>query len=139
MREIKSYAVFEANFPDDSREHSGDIVEPAGRNIIEAICRNLSTVGVEVTALEQQSFYGWTAKFTFEKSLIRLLLQHPGPWLLIVEARGWWLAGATSKVNVILDAIALVAKAVSTEKRIKEVRWMSENEFRALARNVKRD
>jgi hypothetical protein len=131
MNESKSYAVFDATFPDDCKEHGGDIVEPAGRNIMETICRNLSEMGAVITPIEQLSFYGWTAEFTLEKIPIWLLLQHPGPWLLILEARGSWLAGSTAKTKVLLQAIALVTKAFSMEKQIRAVRWMTEKEFNA--------
>src|SRR5688500_3522329 len=83
MDEIKSYAVFESDFPDDSQEQGAEIVVPAGRNILEALCEKLTHAGTEVEPPSQRSFYAWYSEFLLGKVTIWFLLQQPGPWLLI--------------------------------------------------------
>lgn len=81
--------VFKSNLDDDSLESSaGDIVVPAGKNVAIAICDQLKVMGYKPTPPKQYSFFGWAFRFRLDRSMIWILLQQPGPWLLTVDARG---------------------------------------------------
>lgn len=135
MNDIESYAVFRAEFPDDSTESNGEVVTPAGRNIMEAICRHFSSTGAMATTQPaQHSFYGWTTEFQIGKVTIWLLLQQPGPWLLNVEARASWLTGGKTKGDASRQGITLVGNALSADSRIKEPRWMTKEKFESSKR-----
>ena len=99
MNEVKNFAVFRADLPDDSKEANGDVTTPAGGNILEAICNHLGGAGVKTTKPSQHGFYGWAAEFEIGKVIIWLLLQQPGPWLLIVNARASWLIGEKTRAE----------------------------------------
>jgi len=76
----KPLAVFRSTLPDDSVENShGDIVVPAGRNILQRICGSLNSQGYVIAGIEQYCFYGWETSFEIEGIKIWMLLQCPGP------------------------------------------------------------
>lgn len=131
MNDLDSYAVFRAEFPDDSKEAGGEIVTPAGRNILEAICRHIGSAGITTTQPSQHSFYGWVVEFQIGKVTIWLLLQQPGPWLLVVEARASWLTGRKAKADALGQGLTLIRNALTADSRIKEPQWMTKEEFEA--------
>jgi hypothetical protein len=132
----QSYAVFRAEFPDDSVEESSEIVVPAGRNIMDAIRQRVDSTGATTTESIQHSFYGWTAEFQIGKVTIWMLLQHDSQWLLIVEARASWLTGARAREVALKQGIAIVGEALRAESRIKDPRWMTKEEFAASKRRA---
>jgi len=134
MDKIKSYAVFESDFPDDSQEKDGEIVIPAGRNILEALCKKLTDAGADVKPPLQRSFYGWFSEFTLGKVTIWFLLQQPGPWLLIVEARSGWLTSGRAKADATAKGIGMINNALMNETRIGELDWMTKEEFERFKR-----
>ena len=134
MNAIESYAVFRADLPDDATEVGGEVVTPAGRNILEAICRAVASTGVASTQPAQHSFYGWAAEFQIRKVTVWLLLQHPGPWLLIVEARAAWLTSRKTKSDALRQGIALVENALKADARFKELQWMTKEAYEASTR-----
>jgi hypothetical protein len=133
MNDIESYVVFRAEFPDDSMEANREIITPAGRNIMQAICRHISSTGATTTQPRPHSFYGWTAEFQIGKVTIWMLLQQTGPWLLIIEARASWLTGGKTKADALRQGIAIVGNALSAESRIQELRWMTKEKFEGLS------
>jgi hypothetical protein len=135
MKDLASYAVFRADFPDDSKESDGEVVAPAGRNIMEAICRQLASASLAITQPAQRRFYGWTAQFPLGKATIWMLIQQPGPWLLIVEARASWLTGGKARADALDQGLALMRTALSADPRIKEPRWMTKTQFEWCKRN----
>lgn len=134
MDETKSYAVFESDFPDDSQEQGDEIVVPAGRNIVEALCEKLSHAGAEVKPPSQQSFYAWFSEFLLGKITIWFLLQQPGPWLLIVEARAGWLTSGHAKTDAMVKGIEMINEALLNEAKIRALRWMTKEEFESFKR-----
>jgi hypothetical protein len=130
MENIENYAVFNADFPDDSEEDSnGQIITVAGRNILEAICRHISLSGKIVRKPEAYSFYGWISEFEVSKFTISLLLQKPGPWLLILESKGSWLSARVTKENSLRQGADIVHSALSAESRITSLHWMTKTKF----------
>lgn len=134
MDGTKSYAVFESEFPDDSQEEGDEIVVPAGRNILEALCEKLSHAGAEIKPPSQRSFYAWFSEFLLGRVTIWFLLQQPGPWLLIVEARAGWLTNGRVKADAWAKGIEMINEALVNEAQVKALQWMTKEEFESFKR-----
>jgi len=135
MSDIESFAVFNADFPDDSSEDgNGNIITVSGRNILTAICEQIGSAGRTITQPKQHSFYGWASCFHLDKIQIEILLQQPGPWLLLIESRASWFTGNKVKKDALRQGVAIVNAALSSERRIKDLRWMTRTAFEALKR-----
>lgn len=134
MDNSETFAAFSADFPDDSREDNGDIIAPAGQNILAAICSQISLMGIDTTEPKKHSFYGWASMFHVDKVGIRLLLQQPGPWLLIVESHGSWFTGSRAKATALGQALGIINSALVAENRIKNLKWMTKAKFEDLKR-----
>lgn len=134
--DVRSFAIFHSDFPNDSAERNDQIVVPGGRNILAAICGHLEA-HVPPIRPAQHSFYGWTAGFPIGKVNIWLLLQCPDPWLLIVESRASWWTGAKSKEGALLEGINLVSTAIKLEPRLKQVQWMNKAEYEQMKRDYR--
>jgi hypothetical protein len=122
----KNYAMFKSSFPDDSVENdAGDVIIPAGLNLATAIAAMIPTA----TAPYQHSFYGWKVDF-FSPSGRKAwaLLQQPGPWLLIVEAKVGWFESRNKKAEAYADAVTLCQLAISLIDGITEVLWLTRDE-----------
>ena len=117
---IKNFAKFSADFPDDSLENAdGDIVVPAGRSIASAIASRIASASTPL----QHSFYGWRFEFRcFSGNEAWALLQQPGPWLLTVEVKGWFLR-ESKKDAVLGEAVEVVKKVLGSMSEIHEVSW----------------
>jgi hypothetical protein len=125
-----TFAVFEAQFPDDSIEApSGDVVIPAGKNIAVAICSRLDEIGVSSSVPIQHSFYGWESAFRVENVTIWFLLQQLDPCLLIVEARASWFTRPRTRRQALEQGLRTLREAMGRESRIKLLRWMTKTEY----------
>ncbi len=129
---MNNFATFDSSYPDDSTEDAnGEVIVPAGRTIAEAIAAKLPP---EIS-LGQHSFYGW--KFEFEYGVNRrgwALLQQPGPWLLIVEAKTGFFERGKTKESAFQEAIQAIQSAILAVPEITNVAWMSQDEFNASQR-----
>ncbi|MCI0632221.1 MAG: hypothetical protein L0Y44_16380 [Phycisphaerales bacterium] len=129
MDETRPFSTFKADFPDDSIEQDDEIVVPAGRNIMEAICLQLKQLGHDAQAPSQHSFYGWSSQFAVGQLKVWLVLQFPDPWLLIAEARGNLLSGRKAKADALQKGVEAIAAALAKEPRIGEVCWMTQEAY----------
>lgn len=136
MIQTNSYAVFRADFPDDSEEVGDEVAVPAGRNVVDAICERLRSAGMPTTQPTQHSFYGWTAEFQLDNATIWMLLQSGDPErLLIVEARCSWLSRAATKAEALAHGVALIKEILGSDSRFSGVQWMSQQEFESAKRH----
>ncbi len=80
---LRTFVTFEAALPDDGVWDDADNpIQPVGRNVAEALAERLGGAGVA-----QYKFYGWEFEVVEDAHRAWCLLQHPDPWLLIVEPR----------------------------------------------------
>lgn len=85
----KNFIIFDADLPDDgSYSAGGDIVTPSGLNVALLIQKKLAQAGMQASNPAQHRFYGWSMSIKTSQGVFSLLLQHPGPWLLICTRRG---------------------------------------------------
>lgn len=128
----ENFAIFESSFPNDERlDEAGELIAPAGRNITAAIADAIESA----TEPSQHSFYGWRFEFDAdERHRAWALLQSPGPWLLIVEAKTGWLEGRKAKKQVLGKAVEALRSAILTVPELSGVEWMSEFEFQNRSR-----
>jgi hypothetical protein len=124
---IKNFATFSSTLSDDSVEdENGDIVIPAGRNVAAALCESIPHATLPV----QHSFYGWSFDFRGHAGReASALLQHPGPWLLIIKAKGRLFERPSSAADASQEAVQLVGDALRSIASIADVQWMTEEEF----------
>jgi len=86
---IRSYAAFEADFPEEGVVVAADGAEiPAGRPIAEHLRAALEAEGLSVSETYQHSFYGWAFDVRFGPVTVWCMLQCPDQWLLITEVPG---------------------------------------------------
>ena len=123
----RNHATFLSTVPDDAEEsESGDVLIPAGHALAKAIAERIPSAGLP----HQHSFYGW--RFEFKSGSGRdawALLQQPGPWLLIVEARVGWLESGSKKAKAHEEAVELVRAAMSGIPQISDVIWLAQDEL----------
>ena len=124
---IKNYATFISAFPDDSEESpDGDVLVPDGRALASAIAGEISAA----RSPYQHSFYGWRFEFKCPSGRDAwVLLQQPGPWLLIVEAKTGWLERGTKKDAAFEEAVQLVKAAMTSISAISGISWLTQEEF----------
>ncbi len=123
---IKNYATFQSAFPDDSVEDEVAAPVPAGRALAEALASKIASAGSPY----QHSFYGW--KFDFKSTSGRqawALVQQPGPWLLIVEAKVGWLESSSKKSLALEEVVRVVDSALRTLPDVSGVEWFTQDEF----------
>ena len=130
MNTRKPLAVFRSTLPDDSVENShGDIVVPAGRNILERICGSLNSQGYVIAGIEQYCFYGWETSFEIEGIKIWMLLQCPGPWILMTKVRAGFLTRLRWGPVNLRTGLACINQSLSNDSTVMNLRWLSEDEL----------
>lgn len=88
MIKLHKFVTFEADYPDDSQwDDQDNQIIPDGKTIAEFLAKELSEAGFPCTAVKQHSFYGWLWEATIASKQFCLVLQCPGPWLLISQPR----------------------------------------------------
>jgi hypothetical protein len=127
--ETKSFAVFESDLPDDSIEEGGKIIVPGGQNILRLVCSNLRQSGFSAKEPSQYRFYGWNSEFKLGKNIVWFLLQQPGPWLLIVEARTTWFCSSHDKELCLNEGVRIIHDALTSDPRIKLRQWMTKSDY----------
>lgn len=124
---IRNFATFDCLLPDDSTENqAGDIIVPAGRNIIELIASKTKGASESV----QHSFYGW--RFEFPSSPGRkasVLLQKPDKWLLIVEVQRRWFGIGLDRNASTHEAVKMIHDSLNDIPAISNVSWHTNREF----------
>ncbi len=126
---ITPFATFESAFPDDSVEDGGDIVVPAGQNILRAVYDSLAARGYRVSNFDQHSHYGWSFDLRGKEGSYWLLVQCPGPWLLTVhDSRMIWSRMLRGQA----DFATLIDKCrtcLASIPQLASILWMSREEY----------
>ena len=125
--EIRTLAIFDADFPDDGRfAKSRDIERPHGHNVALALVDAFERNGFTVSEPEQHSFYGWAFFVSNRKASIRFLLQFPGPWLLLSEDRTPFLRrlmGGTASVH--RQTLEILNQSLAHDRRFRDMQWFT--------------
>jgi len=135
--DLRTYVTFEADVPDDaSFVEDGDAADvPGGRAIAEALSALLAARGFAVSAPEQHEHFGWALTAEEGGCRTRLLIQYPGPWLLLAEDQSGIAARLLGRGGPfqrrVLEALG---EALRTDGRFREVSWFTQAEFEAAVR-----
>jgi hypothetical protein len=139
---LHTFVTFEAEFPDDAVFDSrGDIEVPGGKNVAQAIVESLRTRGTDVTQPVQHSYYGWKFMACAGSESFDLVLQYPGPWLLLsqrVESLMDKLRHPKSE-----DTHRKILEEVSTilgqDRRFRRQSWFTKEEYESDVSRPRRD
>ena len=127
---IRNFALFEASFEYDSVEsEAGDIVVPAGKNILVSLNATIERLGLNASAPAQHSFYGWAMEFYLGRITIWVLLQGGNPWLLILEPGRSWFNSKTDKQEALKRGVEIMQQALSANDQISKIRWLTRAEY----------
>jgi len=121
----RNHVTFEANLPDDSEEDDrGNVTVPAGRSIASVLVRALESQGLDCSAPEQHSHYGWSFEIRINGSRVWCVLQYAEPWLLMVRTH-------SSLTEPERTALRSIHDALKGEALFSEVLWLTEKEYDA--------
>jgi len=129
--DLRTFACFETDVPDDGEfTAGGDIVRPGGRNVALALTEALRERGFAVTAPEQHSSYGWAFSVAGDDASVWVLLQFPGPWLLLSQDKTGLLSrlkcdSAESHRRV----LATLNQSLVRDARFRNLRWYTKSEY----------
>jgi hypothetical protein len=125
-----NFITFESLLPDDSvYSSSGDVEIPDGKNLAASIQQALNCTGLKVSEPAQHSFYGWRMNVEDAEDSFSLLLQCPGPWLLICEIKTFWLTRFW-KGNKALEAFSRrVASSLTSVSAISSISVQTQEAF----------
>ncbi|MES2697685.1 MAG: hypothetical protein V4773_29750 [Verrucomicrobiota bacterium] len=131
---LPNYALFESSLPDDSVEVEENIEVPAGRNVMESLAQRFKESGVQTSVVSQHSFYGWSFEARISDRAFWFLLQHPAPWLLLVQDRRWllrrWLEGQAT----FHGALKTCDAALRALGHVSALEWLTQSEYEARGR-----
>jgi len=81
----ENFVIFDSSFPDDTVWNGdGNPETPGGRAICDFMKVELSENGWTCSETKPYCFYGWSFDVSSASGGTMVLLQYPGPWLLIV-------------------------------------------------------
>ncbi|WP_157215446.1 hypothetical protein [Flavisphingomonas formosensis] len=130
MSELRSFATFEASFPDDlSESEDEDEVTPGGRNICVALRGMLQSLGLSVSAVDQYQFYGWEMVASDGKYKYWLMLQGAEPWLLMAEPRGGFLMRKAPAQEALRQLLIKLNAEIGRDARFGDVLWYTPEEY----------
>lgn len=89
--DVRGYATFLADVPDDQVEEGGEIVKPGGGALGEHLRAAVANRGLKTSAVHQHSFYGWAFEVTVDRVRVWCMIQFADPWLLITEVSATFL------------------------------------------------
>lgn len=133
-RDLRGYATFLADVPDDQVEEEGEIVKPGGAAIAELMRASVANRGLTTSAVYQHSFYGWAFDVSVGGKTVWCMVQFPDPWLLITEVPGTLLGrlfrGTSGEAHETVLSILRETLAVAP---FRSAAWMTRNEYAAQA------
>ncbi|MGK6321424.1 hypothetical protein [Sphingomonas sp. DT-204] len=130
MSELRTFATFDAELPDDSEfSESGDILVPGGRGVCLLIMQLLQEIGLDVSQPEQHQFYGWELNGELNGSKFWFLLQYPESWLLIVEDKTGLIARLKTERMSLQELLDDLGKKLTADHRIHGIQWFTKKEY----------
>ncbi len=129
---FRTFATFEADFPDDATwdEHGVPIV-PGGNAIADTIRESMMKRLVQCSVVRQHSFYGWAFNLTINASHFLCIIQYPGPWLVTCEPKTsvlkkLWRRGSDDDLA---KAITILHEILSSDRRFSDVQWFTREDY----------
>lgn len=134
MAQVRTFAVFESNLPDEAEwDEQGRPSVPPGKPVVSILAEGLEARGASVSEPVQHRFYGWRVDVVYEGLEAWCLLQYPGPWLLLIEEK--WPGVARLIRSRKRPALAFLVQEVHSVLKgaacVSAVRWFTKEEFAA--------
>ncbi len=129
---LRTFATFSSTQPDDTGyDDAGHVAVPGGQSILAALREGMASKGWNCTMPEQHSFYGWEFTISSSSGTIMILLQYPGPWLLLVTNQPSFWAQLWGRVddNVDPHVVTDVHGVLSADPGISGLVWYSRGEY----------
>ncbi len=132
---LHNHFTFVSSLPDDSVEEGGNGVVPAaGRNIMDSLARCLRDSGHHVSEITQHSFYGWSFETQGPEGRFWHMLQHPDPWLLMVEDRRALHRRLFQRETPFERALANCEAALRGLEHVSEAVWFTRADYARSSR-----
>ena len=130
---MRNVMTFDGDF---SNEPGGSASEeaPPGKDIAELFKAALVQIGLTASAVEDHDSYGWAFTVKDDKNSIWIMLQLSDNWLLITQAHMPFLNrifGGSSSDTIHRRVCEALHSTASGEKRIRNIRWYSLEEFQS--------
>lgn len=130
MGNQRTYVTFLADFPDDIVfNEAGDLLVPGGRNICEKLVECMRAEGIPASDPEQYKFYGWEFTASLDGAATWLMLQYPGPWLLMVEDRSVKWSWFRKRKEPSDAALNLIHDTLGKAGKISDISWFTSKEY----------
>jgi len=129
---IRTFATFEADFPEDaSWDEAGIPIVPGGNAITDTIRQGMVERVASFSAVRQQGFYGWAFDFSIDASQFLCIVQFPGPWLITCEPkmstfRKFWRGRSDDDLAV---AVTVLYEILSSDQRFTNVQWFTREDY----------
>lgn len=130
----KNFVIFDSSFPDDTVWDDDDSpVTPGGRIICDFVKLELSKNGWTCSETKPYSFYGWSFDVSSTSGGMMVLLQYPGPWLLIVTRHPslWKRLRGVPDDRVEPRLLECVHQILARDTRISAVKRLSRSDYLA--------
>jgi hypothetical protein len=129
---LRTFATFESAMASDAVEDGYDHIKvPAGCALISSLREQMTAKGWRCIEPRQHSFYGWAFDVEEPTGLTTVLLQYPGPWLLVASRRqSFWqrLLGRTDDM-VGADILASLHHSLVQGPASSAPRWYTRAEY----------
>ncbi len=129
---LKTYVTFKASLPDDGEwDSNGNVIQPSGRSVAETIVGLLRSRGLTTSLPSTYRFYGWQFDVTDNETRAWAMLQHPEPWLMMIEARPSFrqrLSG-TGDQESLSRLLSVVDEEFRADKRFSDISWFTKDEY----------
>lgn len=126
----RNFATFD--FEVDDRpvfSSAGDIIKPGGRGIMLLIRTMLEDELFIVGEILQHSFYGWELSANKKNLRVWILLQYPGPWLLIIENKTFSLIKLNKFRQNFDDLLGKINIKIADCGDFRNVLWFTKSEY----------
>jgi hypothetical protein len=138
-RDIRSYATFLADVPDDQVEEGGEVVTPGGATVAELLRGAVAERGLTTTPVRQHSFYGWAFDVSAGEVTVECMIQFPDPWLLITEVSGTLLGRIfRRRPRETHDAVLNILRETLVASPFRSAAWMTRTEYETSEREKAR-
>ena len=130
--DIRGYATFLADLPDDQVEDGDEIVKPGGAAIAELLRAAVANRGLTTSPVYQHSFYGWAFDVSAGGVTVWCMVQFPDPWLLITEVPGTLLGRLfRRRPGETQETVLSILRETLSAPPFKSAAWMTRTEYEA--------
>ena len=121
--QIRPCAEFCADFPDDSIEEDGEIVQFGGRAVAEVIAAMLQGVGFDVSTPEHRHEHGWDFDVKTRRRRVWIQISEIGDVFVLTSKFYGGIFPRRSDEEIYADVLTRLNAALPGDVRFSKVRW----------------